>query len=399
MDVSQQAFDEARGRAFYREVEARVRALPGVESAQLRAIRSRSGTTTRARTSRPKASPSRRTSGSRGRLQRRRTGLLPDDEVADRPRPRVHARRRRARARRGDRQRAHGAAVLAGPGSHRQALPLTQPNRAVARGRRRVGTRQVSVHLRGSRRLLLHADRAAVPRAARAPHPHGGVTRSSRAGGTERDPRAQPRSAGLRRAVPGRMLQGPNGFFLLKMGALFGGALGALGLLLALVGIYGVVSYAAASERRRLASAWRSAPSGATSCASSSARASRSSAIGLGLGARALGISSAAGQPAVRDLVERSADLRPCRSSRLDGARRVVYAGAPRHAHRPDDRVAFRVEPRTTRLHGYGFTAWPRRRGRRRAAARGRDRLTSARPRSSTRSRAGAAHRSPNSDP
>ena len=32
MDVSQQGFDEARGRAFYREVEARVRRLPGVES-------------------------------------------------------------------------------------------------------------------------------------------------------------------------------------------------------------------------------------------------------------------------------------------------------------------------------------------------------------------------------
>ena len=42
-----------------------------------------------------------------------------------------------------------------------------------------------------------------------------------------------------------RVLQGPNGFFLLHMGALFGGALGALGLVLALVGIYGVVAYTA----------------------------------------------------------------------------------------------------------------------------------------------------------
>src|SRR5206468_1737439 len=31
MDVSQQRYDEARGRAFYRELESRVRALPGVE--------------------------------------------------------------------------------------------------------------------------------------------------------------------------------------------------------------------------------------------------------------------------------------------------------------------------------------------------------------------------------
>ena len=41
------------------------------------------------------------------------------------------------------------------------------------------------------------------------------------------------------------MLDGGNGFFLLNMGALFGGALGLLGLILALVGIYGVVSYSA----------------------------------------------------------------------------------------------------------------------------------------------------------
>jgi predicted permease len=35
MDPAQQGYDEARGRAFYRELEQRVRALPGVESASL----------------------------------------------------------------------------------------------------------------------------------------------------------------------------------------------------------------------------------------------------------------------------------------------------------------------------------------------------------------------------
>ncbi len=49
-----------------------------------------------------------------------------------------------------------------------------------------------------------------------------------------------------------RMLDGPNGFFLLRMGALFGGAMGLLGLMLALVGVYGVVSYAASQRTQEI---------------------------------------------------------------------------------------------------------------------------------------------------
>jgi predicted permease len=49
-----------------------------------------------------------------------------------------------------------------------------------------------------------------------------------------------------------RMIEGPNGFFLLRMGALFGGVMGVLGLMLALVGVYGVVSYAASQRTQEI---------------------------------------------------------------------------------------------------------------------------------------------------
>jgi ABC-type antimicrobial peptide transport system permease subunit len=47
-------------------------------------------------------------------------------------------------------------------------------------------------------------------------------------------------------------LEGANGMFLFRMGTRFAGALGLLGLILALVGVYGVISYAAAQRTHEI---------------------------------------------------------------------------------------------------------------------------------------------------
>jgi predicted permease len=49
-----------------------------------------------------------------------------------------------------------------------------------------------------------------------------------------------------------KSLEGANGFLLFKVGASFAGALGGLGLLLAVVGVYGVVSYSAGRRRHEI---------------------------------------------------------------------------------------------------------------------------------------------------
>ena len=47
-------------------------------------------------------------------------------------------------------------------------------------------------------------------------------------------------------------LNGPNGFYIFQIGAILAGAMGLLGLTLAVVGVYGVVSFAAAQRTREI---------------------------------------------------------------------------------------------------------------------------------------------------
>src|SRR5262249_33425941 len=49
-----------------------------------------------------------------------------------------------------------------------------------------------------------------------------------------------------------RTMEGPNGFFLLEMAAMSGGGLGLLGLVRALVGVYGVVSSSASQRTQEI---------------------------------------------------------------------------------------------------------------------------------------------------
>ena len=252
MDVSQQGVDEARGRTFYLEVQRRVRALPGVQSvsyafsvpfgyyntSEVVEIEGRPVP----KDQRPPA-VSYNVVGSdyfdtlRIPLVRGRSFTIQDDEraprvaivnqlMADRMWPGENAIGRRFRMQGSDPAWMEVVGVSK-DGKYNYIfqdptmyffVPIAQQYRA---------TRAMHVRTSGPPDALAPL----VQKEIRALDPNLPVydVRSMR-----------------------RMLDGGNGFFLLHMGALFGGALGLLGLLLALIGIYGVVSYSASRRTQEI---------------------------------------------------------------------------------------------------------------------------------------------------
>jgi predicted permease len=218
MDVEQQGYDEARGRAFFDELLRRAKALPGVQSASLAysvplgyynaaAFLEIEGQAPSTAAMRPFADYNAVTPGYidtiRPRLSRGRFVLPEDDE-----RGRKIAVINEFMAQR----------FWPGQDPIGKALPLDRSEGRVARGRRRREEQQGAGDLQRPVGAVLRADRAAVPIAARAAASDGRRSCRPRAARRARDPRARPRPAGLRRRHDGaddpgaeRLLPAPHG--------------------------------------------------------------------------------------------------------------------------------------------------------------------------------------------
>jgi predicted permease len=244
MDVSQQGYDEARGRAFYRDVEARIRALPGVESMSYAysvpfgyynsaEYIEAEGQPVPKDTRKPSAGynmvgpdyfKTMKVSVVRGRAftadddERARPVAIVNELVAQRFWPGQDPIGKRFRMEGANTQWLEVVGVTRSGKYNYIFEPIAQQYRAIR---------------------VIHARTAGAPEALA--------------------PAIQKEIHALNPDLPvydvrtmEKMLEGPNGFFLLQMGALFGGALGVLGLVLALVGIYGVVSYAASQRTQEI---------------------------------------------------------------------------------------------------------------------------------------------------
>jgi len=252
MDVSQQGLDEARGRAFYRELESRVRALPGVESVSY-AYSVPFGYYNSAEyvesEDHPVPKDQRRPSAA--------FNMVGPDYFRILKVPLVRGRDFNGQ----DDERARPVAIVNEFMAER-FWPGQDPigKRFRMQGADTRWLEVVGVSRTGKYRyifedpgLYFFVPMAQQYRAQRVLHVRTAGPPEALA------PAAQKEIRALNPDLPvfdvrsmEHMLEGPNGFFLLQMGALFGAGLGVLGLLLALVGIYGVVSYAAAQRTQEI---------------------------------------------------------------------------------------------------------------------------------------------------
>ena len=245
MDVSQQGMDDDRGRAFYREVEARVRALPGVQSVSY-AYSVPFGYYSTSEYVEAEGRPV-----EKDKRQPAASYNVVSPDYFDTLRvPILRGRGFTAR----DDEKAPWVAVVNQFMANR-LWPGEDPigKRFRPQGSTRQWFEVVGVSKDGKYNFIFEDKRmyyflplAQQYRALRAIHIKTAGAPESLAPLVQKEIRAlNPHLPVYDVRSMTRMLDGGNGFFLLNMGALFGGALGLLGLVLALVGIYGVVSYSA----------------------------------------------------------------------------------------------------------------------------------------------------------
>lgn len=252
MDVSQQGYDEARGRAFYREVEARVRALPGVESMSY-AYSVPFGYYNTSEYVEAETQPV-------PKGQRRPSAgynMVGPEYFKTMKAPIVRGRAFTAQ----DDERARPVAIV----NELLAQRFWPGQDPIGKRFRMEGTNTRWLEVVGVTKngkytfifedpsLYFFAPIEQQYRPLRVIHVRTAGAPEALAPAIQKEVRA------LNPDLPvydvrsmEKMLEGPNGFFLLQMGALFGGALGALGLVLALVGIYGVVSYSASQRTQEI---------------------------------------------------------------------------------------------------------------------------------------------------
>jgi predicted permease len=248
MDVSLQAFDETKGKAFFRDVESRLRSLPGVESvssAYSVPLGYYNSSTAVEAEGQPIPSAQRRPSAG--------FNMVGPDYFRTMTIPIVRGRGFTA----GDDERGQRVAIVneymaerfwhgKDPVGQRFSMTEGPAEWLTVVGVTRTGKYS---YLFEDPRLYFFAPIAQHYRAQRVVHVRTAGAPAALIAAAQREIRAiDPNLPVYDVRSMAEMLDGPNGFFLLRMGALFGGALGLLGLTLALVGIYGVVSYAASQR-------------------------------------------------------------------------------------------------------------------------------------------------------